>query len=349
MSLIYDGHVFEGTINICQCCVVDAKAVIDPTNTGALRGRFRQDFGLRWNKLRIAVRDIVTKQDLLALKSSGLGSAAAPGIVNSASKTEVFQRWMDLALARLVTGGDGAWTQPYIRAAFDEGTKFGQLRAGAEVTHRYAGHRADAMQTLARIELNGIAQAVSQQTTRAVANGLLVGMTPMQIVRAVWSVIEKVGRTRGDALVEMLVIRAHSEASLDVYEANGIVSVGVLPEAVAVRKLGAKDAKRKSKATTRKEVARPGSRSRGATPSQRTIQRIRRAELNIASKLGERVNVQTAGDDDVCPTCESISENGPYTVNRARSLIPAHPRCRCVFVPDDSSSTQEDSRSVAFA
>lgn len=339
MGLIYDGHTF-GTVNQCLCCDASPKVVVDPTNTFRLRGKFKQDFTQRWSRLRIAARDIIMKQDVLALRSGGLMNVAAPGIVNSATKTEVWQRWFDSALDKLVVGGDGSWMRPYLSAAFDEGTKFGQLQAKTIVTHQYAGHRSDALQVLARVELQGIAQAVSQQATRAVANGLLTHQAPMAIVRAVQAAIDKVGRVRSEAMVEMLVVRAHSEASLDVYEAEGIATVGLLPEAVAVQRLGAKDAARKQTKKTGKKVSPShphGSRSRGSTPSTRTQQRIRRAELNIAKRLGENVNVQTAGDDRVCPTCESISENGPYSINRARTLIPAHPRCRCVFVPADSS------------
>jgi hypothetical protein len=341
MALIYDGHVFD-TINLCLCCVPDAKTVVlDPTNTYKLRSRFKQDFTQRWSKLRIAARDIIMKQDVLAIRGGGLMNVAAPGIVNSATKTQVWQRWFDNALDKLIVGGDGSWMRPYLSAAFDEGTKFGQLQAKTQVTHVYAGHRNDALQMLGRVELQGIAQAVSQQATRAVANGLLSHQAPMAIVRAVQSAIDKIGRVRSEAMVEMLVVRAHSEASLDVYEAEGIATVGLLPEAVAVKTVRTGDAKRKQTKKTGKAVSPShphGSRSRAGTgPGTRTQQRIRRAELNIARRLGENVNVKTAGDDRVCPTCESISENGPYTINRARTLIPAHPRCRCVFVPADSS------------
>jgi hypothetical protein len=45
------------------------------------------------------------------------------------------------------------------------------------------------------------------------------------------------------------------------------------------------------------------------------------------------VQVLTAGDDDVCITCEDISDDGPYDIATARTLIPAHPNCRCAFVP----------------
>ena len=47
----------------------------------------------------------------------------------------------------------------------------------------------------------------------------------------------------------------------------------------------------------------------------------------------------TAGDDRVCDVCDGISENGPYTINEARGLIPAHPNCRSVFV---AAGTMQD-------
>src|SRR5215472_15629867 len=49
------------------------------------------------------------------------------------------------------------------------------------------------------------------------------------------------------------------------------------------------------------------------------------------------VNVLTAGDDDVCAECQDISESGPYDINEAQDLIPAHPNCRCTFVPADDA------------
>lgn len=52
---------------------------------------------------------------------------------------------------------------------------------------------------------------------------------------------------------------------------------------------------------------------------------------------GTLVNVITAGDDRVCMVCERIAEEGPYTIEDARTLIPAHGgpdhNCRCQLVP----------------
>jgi hypothetical protein len=43
--------------------------------------------------------------------------------------------------------------------------------------------------------------------------------------------------------------------------------------------------------------------------------------------------VLTAGDEDVCQQCQDIADEGPYDINEAEALIPAHPWCRCAFVP----------------
>lgn len=343
MSLKYHGHTFADSA-ICTCCDANKAVVVDPTNTGKLRAKFRAEMRRRWTQMRILSTQMIKERDLLAIKSGGLMAVHNPGLVGGASKIDVFQRWFDMALGNVVLQGDGSWMRRYLQEGYTAGQQFGMTQAKSNKEHKLAQHRTDALITLARVELQGVIEAVSQQALRAVSEGLLADAKPMAIVRRVLNVIEKIGVTRSTAMIELLVVRAHAEASLDVYEAAGIASVGLVPEAKAKvvtdattqqkAQVTAKDAKRK---------AGPGSRSsRTQTPSRSTIGRIRRSELNIARRLGEHVNVRTAGDDDVCPTCEAISENGPYTINRARALIPAHPRCRCVFVPAFDKRFAED-------
>ena len=40
----------------------------------------------------------------------------------------------------------------------------------------------------------------------------------------------------------------------------------------------------------------------------------------------------TAGDDRVCEECQSLEDNGPYSLDQAKGMIPAHPNCRCSWV-----------------
>jgi hypothetical protein len=345
--LKFHGHVFTDSAT-CKCCTGDKRVVlVDPTNTGKLRAKFRALMGQRWNQLRVLTQLMVNKQDILALKSGGLMQVHAPAITGAGSKIDVFQRWFDLALQNAVLQKDGSWMRPLLNAAYGAGTSFGQQQAKTQLTHTLSGHREEALQSLARVELQGIIEAVSQQSIRVVSNGLLTSERPMAIARKIMNIIETVGRNRSNAMIELLVVRAHAEASLDIYEAAGIKAIGLLPESRAQAKV-ITDAQAQPKATRKTKDAKrtgPGSRSsRTEVPSRSTISRIRRAELNIARRLGENVNVRTAGDDDVCPICEAISEEGPYSIMRARSLIPAHPHCRCVFVPADDARFAQDTR-----
>lgn len=346
MSLKFHGHTFTDSA-LCSCCTVhnDKRAVVvDPTNTGKLRSKFRAEMRRRWSQMRILSTTMIKERDLLAIKSGGLMSLHNPGLIGGASKIDVFQRWFDMALGNVVLQGDGSWMRRYLQEGYTAGQAFGMAQAKSNKEHQLAQHRTDALITLARVELQGIIEAVSQQSLRAVSEGLLSGSQPMAIARRVLNIIEKIGVIRSTAMIELLVVRAHAEASLDVYEAAGIASVGIVPEAKAKVVTDAQtQQKATDTATDAKRKTGPGSRSpRNQTPSRRTIGRIRSAELNIARRLGEHVNVRTAGDDDVCPICEAISENGPYTINRARTLIPAHPHCRCVFVPTHDNRFASD-------
>ena len=48
---------------------------------------------------------------------------------------------------------------------------------------------------------------------------------------------------------------------------------------------------------------------------------------------GALVNVVTAGDEKVCYLCEDAADNGPYTLEESKLLVPHHPNCRCAVVP----------------
>lgn len=78
----------------------------------------------------------------------------------------------------------------------------------------------------------------------------------------------------------------------------------------------------------------------GATESE--YRKATRANNKWERSGIKMVEVVTAGDMRVCDKCDEIAEFGPYTINRARSLIPAHPNCRCAFVDVKVYKEDED-------
>jgi hypothetical protein len=321
--LKFRGHHFFGDSH-CVCCVADERMVsIDPTGTAGLRQAFNSALAIKWRGLRVLARRMIVDQDILSMGSKGLMAIANPAIQGGATRTQMFQRWFDYIAGAQVLNGDGSFIRSYIERGYAAGRTFAQGEVGLYSTP-LAGDRMETIFQLAVVELQGIIEAVSQGAVRAVANGLLQAKRPAGIVRDVNAVIDRVGIPRSTALVELLVVKAFSEASLDVYESAGVRRVGLVPETL----LATKDARRVT------PTGPAGTRSRrGKGPSLRTIQRIAKQEREIATAAGALVRVKTAGDKKVCKVCRGIAKRGPYRINKARSLIPAHPRCRCVFVP----------------
>jgi hypothetical protein len=335
----YHGQVIDHT-PLCACCVNDAaRAKRDPTNSLASRRRFKAELRLRWQSVRILVRKMIVDQDILSRGAVGLTTIGNPTIQQGQSKVLMFQRWFDHILDVTVLQRDGAFMRPIIKSVYDSGASYARGVIRQPAVNRHERDRQDTLFALTVAELQGIEEATSQQAVRMVTNGLLHGLKNKQIVRDIWTVIDKVAINRSNLLVETMVNKTFNEGVLDVYEAANVKQVGLVPESkVSARVTDAK----------RGRGSGPGSRaSRKQTPSRSTIGRIRRTQREL-ERL-QRVNVRTAGDDDVCPICEDISEGGPYTINRARSLIPAHPNCRCTFVPANDrrfSSTDLKPRSL---
>lgn len=161
--------------------------------------------------------------------------------------------------------------------------------------------RTHLLQSLAIVELQGIVEATSQQLVRVFANGLLARKSPAALAGEMRNVVDSVGVRRGHLLVSFMTIKAFNSSALDGFRALGISRVGLVPERVP--------------------------------PVTRIVDAGK-------SKKG-KVNVITAEDDRVCPECEEIAADGPYYIDEAEHLIPAHPRCRCAFVPADPKEREE--------
>lgn len=320
MSLRYKGRTFHG--DSCSCCTHDGTPTkSDPTGSIVLRRKFISDFRLKWTGLRGWVRKMLIDQDLLSMSNKGLTSPANPMVIAGATRMQMWQSWFDFTIDRVVLQSDGSWMRVYIEQAYNDGASFARSQINRPVLAPVANANIATLWQWAVVELQGIEEATSQQSVRSVAAEMLHKGTAQAITRDINAVIEKIGVLRSTALVQTLVIKAFNTGVLDVYEYAGIKQVSPLPESIVRPAIG--DARRGTG---------PGSRiSRALRPSSSTISRIARAALEV-ELLGE-VNVRTAGDFKVCPICEGIAEEGPYDINVARSLIPAHPNCRCTFVP----------------
>jgi len=310
--------------------VHDARPSADPTGTLPLRRRFSSDGARLWRRVAADARRAVGEQDMLGLAGitpASLAATAGPGHATA------LQRVLGDSVARHV--GDGSWLRPLVQRCYSDAIVRAVRVAGLSSTPARtlldAPAKVEALVGLAKAESRGIAEAFIQQSARAGADAVLQHLKPQAAANAVADRAQRIGATRTAALVEVVASKAFTEGTLDTFAGAGIENVGVVPETRA----GARSAaagRDSASALFDQFFDAPGSRvSRSSTPSASTIGRIARAEARVEA-LGE-VEVLTAGDGDVCPICEGISEDGPYGINTARGLIPAHPACRCAFVP----------------
>lgn len=334
----------------CRCCRVplaDVARAVDPTGTGGIRRAMSAEFTMRFNKVRKMVRDAVVDADMLGLRA-GMSSAmmVAQATAGGASRIETFQRFIDAVLLTTVLENRGDYLKPYIERAYNKGWQFASTEAPEAGTVwsmlNDKSNKIDTVTKLAFVEMQGVCEAVSQQAVRAVAKGLMSNTHPNKLVRGVYTALERIGIVRAKTVVEYVTVYAFKEATLDAYQAAQITEVGLIPESKATIKArdSIQDAPQRQKRQRRGFGS--GSRNTGEAPSRRTVQRIRKQEREVVEALGERVNVVTAGDDDVCPVCETIADRGPYKINKARTLIPAHPRCRCLFKPVRKTRSRDD-------
>lgn len=327
-----------------RICVHDANRQTDPTGTLSIRRRYRGKLDIRWRRLTGALKTVIVKANVLGLDTRGSGSIQPFGTsgMDSAAKLRAFQTWVDDTLARVVLDGEAGYLRGMISMAYTRAIGRATRLKGESAIPISVAQKSDqkinAIQELVRMELQGINEAVSQQLVRAAAEALLSNRKPARVYRDMSAIVGKIGKTRGRAMIALLTVRAFGEGTLDTFAALGVKKVGTIPEyrPRIVTDHSFTDATRRKGAGSRI--------SRTEAPSASTVRRIRKQAKEQEKRSG-LVEVLTAGDDDVCPICEDISDNGPYNIDTARSLIPAHPNCRCAFVPADDfrfSEVRED-------
>jgi hypothetical protein len=285
----------------------------DPTGTLPTIRRFQLEAERRVKRLKSMTHDFLVTHDLLGLAGPTMNSVLVSGA--GGSQVDAFARWFGQASKAVLEAGD--WFAPYVSAGYVKGSK----DAAARVKQNPAPNQDKIAALIAadRHEINGIADVTEQQVVRAVSEGLQARRSPAEINQAVAERIDAIAGARTKAFASTVTVAAHASASLDEYRRASITHVGIIPERNPKPRRQLRDARD------------PYKYGRETAPTAYRIGKAQK-EKAAAEALGE-VDVLTAGDDEVCEDCQDISDQGPYEINEAESLIPAHPNCRCAFVP----------------
>ena len=299
----------------------DAQSRKDPTQTAGIRRALRADLKRRFAQVTNRLRELLVDKGLFSTGTGLLGMAD--------SQLKVFQHWFDAILQQMVLQ-DGAWLTPYLLRGHRQG-----VHRGERLTTGIVGATQETASALlsvsAFMELQGMVEAISQHVMREMAQSLLRN-TPQNVTfRRISERIQEVGKKRVDAFASTIVVRAHANGTLDAFARLGVNQVGVLAES----HLGKTGKIHALFDAPRRTPSRRSRQARSPSTIRRREQEARRLEETLSM-----VKVETAGDDRVCPICEDIEEGGPYDLDTARSLIPAHPNCRCAYIPYGYIPTQ---------
>lgn len=282
----------------------------DPTKTKTIRETYAQRLRGAFGRINATIREAVIEEDIFGLRDDDLSDDEVQQLVDTFADTELiavndpgdlgdlpvgervqrFEEWLDSAMESEVMEVIDRDENVWVRRAYERGIEDadGNLRqAGAGVAAAEASdvvrapiHERKLHVLFARnfSELDGITDAVAQQVTRELADGIAEGVNPSEMARRLTDRIEKVGKTRATVLARTETINAHSQATVERYRQQGVEAVGIEPE----------------------------------------------------------VQLQTAGDQDVCEQCADAAQQGPWELDEfegSEFQPPLHPQCRCAVIP----------------
>ena len=276
---------------------------LDPTRSVGLRRAGRGLVNGRVFELNRQLRQLLQEQDLPGLQKQVALDLWQEPIGRKIERAE--------AMLRATVGGvltdPSTWLSPVISKAVQLGIGQAGKELSANISSIDATDIALYHTTWASTEIAGISGETQRRLLHNINRAMERQQRPALLMREVRATLEKITRLRLNMLVNASMVRSVNAGKLIAYKANGITQVGVQAERLP--------------------------RSPSHQPRAVDSHHQRRHIHLWRDDEPELVNILTAGDDDVCEDCEDIAEDGPYDIDAARDLIPAHPNCRCAFVP----------------
>lgn len=233
----------------------------DPTRTLTLRRQFSASAYKRFRKLKGVIRKAVIEQDSLGLRPDTFMEVTPPGrkafdFSRSADKVQAFMDWLNqqqemgvleiILMPQIGQATEQPWTSQYIYTAYKKGIDRANselIRAGYNIPNieEQGGldtifsqpihmERVGLLYTRTFQELKGITQAMDQQISRVLAQGLADGLNPNKMAELINDRVDKIGITRARTLARTETIRAHHMGMVQEYKNWGVEGVKVKAE-----------------------------------------------------------------------------------------------------------------------
>jgi hypothetical protein len=293
----------------------------DPTHTTVLRNLFVSDVDRRFAEIVSVIKKTVVDNDCFGLQKGVQTHQIVPAgwqAFNyrlSQEKIAKFMEWLQTQVnngildvreyEQIGSAINSAWTNKYIFDSY----KRGVIRARYEL--QKAGYKVPSIEQTGGIEISMALpihiDRLGLLYTRAYTD--LKGIT--EVMDSYISRILAQGIADGDSPILL------ARKMVAVINGQGLGDLGITDT------LGRFiPAKLRAETLARTEIIR--------SHHIATIQEYRNWAVHKVNVLAE---VITAGDDKVCPVCEALAAGGPYSLDEAEKLLPAHPNDRCCMIP----------------
>jgi uncharacterized protein YidB (DUF937 family) len=250
----------------CQCHLFTDANRNDPTGTKGIRNAFESALVARFKRIKALINQAVVQNDVFGLKKRVIGDSISNKImmdasvppprayefVRSAEKVDQFMNWLRVQQeetileimpgANIKSSAQRAWSNTYIDTAYQKGIRDAgnkMRKEGATIGESWINNsfnrpvhadRLGLIYTRTFSDLNGITQAMDQQISRILAQGIGEGRGPMDIARELNERVDKIGISRARMLARTEIVSAHAEASINAYEEAGLEGVDVEAE-----------------------------------------------------------------------------------------------------------------------
>lgn len=268
----------------------------DPTKTLTLRRKFERDLDKRFNRLKRLITETLVAQDALGLKTNAEAAGnRAFAFARSAQKVDAFMAWLRQQQQELLFE---------VRQGTRRAITGSVLWADVYIDTAYQRGLASAASNL-----QGVGVSVSDnwlnsaffRPVHADSIGLIYTRVYSDLQGITEAMDAQISRVLAQGLAEG---RASDSIARDLND--------------RVDKIG----KTRARMLARTEVVN--------AVSESTLNSYEEAGLE---GVGLQAEFSTSGDEAVCEKCEALAAAGPYTIAKARGLIPAHPSCRCAWLP----------------
>lgn len=278
---------------------------VDPTRTGLLRRKFLAEMNRKFAWLMREIRKLLIEDDAFGLKERipSLVIHASPGqyaFTTNPRKLEAFHKWLQeqIDAGILKVSGKGIKGQPWTYEYIESAYRQGVLRAYID-TNKEA------------LAVSPVWYAGSRAQFLSTAFGLPTTMSKVELLSL-------------RAFDQLIGITATMSQQISTHLASGLAfGWGPLKIAREMQKSIGSLSKTRARMIARTEII--NAHAEGQLDS---------FTLLGVEKLGIMAEWATAGDELVCKICAPM-EGQTFTIEEARGLIPAHPNCRCAWVPTE--------------